>query len=258
MKFQIEENSAVPVIRQIQEQIKLSIAMGMLKRGDILPSIRQIERDTGINRGQIHRAFQCLYSSGLLSHAQGNRTMVSVSAAAPDSVNKKCKAFSDDVIERIRRIGISPIAFARYLGSHARENERRSPFIAYVDSDKDTAIQRAQQLSKLWHASITGLSVEEFKSGPAGRNPIRKILVNHLSFDSIRRVIQARQIDIIPIEIRYTEQTIRDLGKMRASSMLVLLPDHAASSARFIVDQLHKWIRSKDVINFLDGGQGKI
>ena len=33
MEFQIEKNSLVPAIKQIQEQIKLSIAMGVLKRG---------------------------------------------------------------------------------------------------------------------------------------------------------------------------------------------------------------------------------
>jgi len=43
--------------KQIQEQIKLSIAMGVLKRGDLLPPIREVEKQTGINRGQIHRAY---------------------------------------------------------------------------------------------------------------------------------------------------------------------------------------------------------
>ncbi len=55
-----------------------------------------------------------------------------------------------------------------------------------------------------------------------------------------------RKIDIIPIEICYTEQTIKALEKIRASSMLVLLPNHAISSARFIVGQLHKWMKWKD------------
>ena len=36
IEFQIEKNSPVPIIKQIQEQIKLSIAMGVLKRGDVL------------------------------------------------------------------------------------------------------------------------------------------------------------------------------------------------------------------------------
>ena len=76
---------------------------------------------------------------------------------------------------------------------------------------------------------------------------IRKVLVNHLVYDGIRHIPRGRKIDIVPIEIRYTARTIRALEKIRASSILVLLPYHAISSARFIVEQLHKWVKCKDV-----------
>ena len=246
MEFQIEKNSPVPVIKQIQEQIKLSIAMGVLKRGDVLPPIREVEKQTGINRGQIHRAYLALRQSGLLSPAPGKRTAVAVSAAAPDSINQKCQELSKDIIKRIRRIGVSPIAFSRYLSRSAQEDERRSPFIAYVDPDKETALRRAEQVSRLWHASVVGLSVDEFKLALKGGSKLRKVLVNHLIADSIRRIHRGRKIDIIPIEICYTKQTIKALGKIRSSSILVLLPKHAISSARFIVEQLYKWMKYKD------------
>ena len=246
MEFQIEKNSPVPVIKQIQEQIKLSIAMGVLKRGDVLPPIREVEKQTGVNRGQIHRAYLALRHSGLLSAAPGKRTAVAVSAAAPDSINKKCQELSKDIIKRIRRIGVSPIAFSRYLSRSTQEDEHRSPFIAYVDPDKETALRRAEQVSRSWHASVVGLSVDEFKLALIRGSKLRKVLVNHLIADSIRRIPRGRKIDIIPIEICYAEQTIKALEKIKSSSILVLFPNHAISSARFIVEQLHKWMKCKD------------
>jgi len=246
MEFQIEKNSPVPVIKQIQEQIKLSIAMGVLKRGDVLPPIREVEKQTGVNRGQIHRAYLALRHSGLLSAAPGKRTAVAVSAAAPDSVNIKCQELSKDIIKRIRGIGVSPIAFSRYLSRSTQEDEHRSPFIAYVDPDKETALRRAEQVSHSWHASVVGLSVDEFKLALIRDGKLRKVLVNHLIADSIRRIPRGRKIDIIPIEICYTEQTIKALEKIKSSSILVLFPNHAISSARFIVEQLHKRMKCKD------------
>jgi DNA-binding transcriptional regulator YhcF (GntR family) len=246
MEFQIEKNNPVPVIKQIQEQIKLSIAMGMLKRGDVLPTIREVEKQTGINRGQIHRAYLALRHSGLLSPAPGKRTAVAVSAAAPDSINLKCQVLSKDMIRRIRRIGVSPIAFSRYLSRSAQEDERWCPYIAYVDPNKETASRRAEQVSRFWHASVIGLSVDEFKLALKGGSKLLKVLVNHLIADSIRRIHQARKIDIIPIEICYTKQTIRALGRIKSPSILVLLPKHAISSARFIVEQLYEWMKYKD------------
>ena len=246
MEFQIEKNGPVPAIKQIQEQIKLSIAMGVLKKGDILPSIREIEKQTGINRGQIHRAYLALQQSGLLSASPGNRIAVAVSAAAPDSMNKKCQELTKDIIKRIRRIGVSPTAFGRYLNQNLQEDERRSPFIAYVESDEETAQRRAEQISRIWQASVIGLTVDEFKSVLGLGTKLRKVLVTHLLHDTIRNAARGREIDIIPIEIFYTKQTIRALEKTSASSILVVLPDHAVPSAHFIVEQLRQWMKCKD------------
>jgi DNA-binding transcriptional regulator YhcF (GntR family) len=247
MEFLIEKNSPVPAIKQIQEQIKLSIAMGVLKRGDILPPIREVEKQTGINRGQIHRAFLALQQSGLLSPAPGKRIAVAVSAAAPAAVNKKCMELTRAIIKRVRQIGVSPVAFSRYLSRNMQEDERRSPFIAYVDSDKERALRRAEQVSRLWQASVVGLSLDEIKLSLAHGSKLRKVLVNHLYADSIRHLSRGRKIDIIPIEIYYTEQTIKELEKIKAASILLLLPDPAIPSARFIVEQLHKWMKCKDI-----------
>jgi DNA-binding transcriptional regulator YhcF (GntR family) len=246
MKFHIEKHSSVPVVKQIQEQIKLSIAMGMLRTGDILPSIREIEKQTGINRGQIHRAYLALRQSGLISLAPGNRIAIAVAAVAPHFISLKCRQLSGDVIKEIRRIGVPPSVFARYLSRNAQDNERRVPFVAYVDLEKEIALQRAEQVSRMWQVSVSGLTVEELKTVfDRGTGP-RKVLVNHLIRDSIGFVPRGKKIDIIPVEIHYTKQTIRELGKTRANSfMLLVLPLHAVQEADFIVEQLHKWIKSR-------------
>jgi DNA-binding transcriptional regulator YhcF (GntR family) len=246
MELHIEKHSSVPVVKQIQEQIKLSMAMGALRTGDVLPSIREIEKQTGINRGQIHRAYLALRRSGLLSPASGKRTAVAVTAVAPHFINHKCQQLSRNLIKQIRRIGVPPTVFARYLSRNAQESERKAPFIAYVDADKEIALQRAQQVSRMWQVSVSGLTVEELKTAfDRGTEP-RKVLVNHLIRDSIGSVPRGKKIDIIPIEIHYTKQAIRELGKTGANSfMLLVLPIHAVQSADFITVQLHKWIKSK-------------
>jgi len=246
MEFRIEKNSPVPVIKQIQEQIKLSIAMGALKRGDILPSIREVEKQTGVNRGRVHRAYLALHRSGLLAPAPGKRIAVAISAAASDSVNEQRLGLTRNTLRRARGIGVSPIAFARYLSQYAREEERRAPFIAYVDSDKEIACRRAEQVSGMWHASVIGLTIDECKRALAHGGGIRKVLVNHLTFDSVRRARWGSEIDVIPIEIVYTAQTIRVLSKIRASTLLVLLPRPALASARFIVEHLRKWMKGEE------------
>ena len=111
---------------------------------------------------------------------------------------------------------------------------------------KETALRRAEQVSRLWHASVIGLSLDEFKHALSHGSKIQKVLVNHLYADSVRRVFRGRKIDIISIEICYTEQTIKALEKIKAFPILLLLPNHAVPSARFIVEQLQNWTKCKD------------
>ena len=54
MQFYIDKHSSIPVANQIQEQIKLAVMAGDFRNGDTLPSIRDIEKQTGVNRSHIH------------------------------------------------------------------------------------------------------------------------------------------------------------------------------------------------------------
>jgi hypothetical protein len=55
------------------------------------------------------------------------------------------------------------------------------------------------------------------------------------------------RIDIITIEICYTEQKIGALGKIKAdSSILILIPNYAVRSDHIIVEQLYKWMKGKE------------
>jgi len=67
MEFSIERPSFVPVIKQIQEQVKLAVWMGTIRSGDSLPSIREVERKTGVNRAQVYRAYKAWGSLECLS-----------------------------------------------------------------------------------------------------------------------------------------------------------------------------------------------
>jgi DNA-binding transcriptional regulator YhcF (GntR family) len=243
MQFHIEKHSSVPVVRQIQEQIKLSVAMGVLRTGDILPSIREIEKQTGVNRGQIHRAYLALRQSGLLSPAPGKRTVVVTASSVPNPIHLKYQKLTRDVIKQIERIGIAPTVFARYFSRTARNTQQNAPFIAYVDLEKELALQRAKQVSEIWQVSVTGLTVEEFETVLNQDTAPRKVLVNHLIRDKISVAHRRKKIDIISIEIHYTKPTIKKLRKTGANSrMLLVLPVHAVQFADFIVQRLLQWI----------------
>jgi DNA-binding transcriptional regulator YhcF (GntR family) len=250
MEFSIEQNSFVPVIKQIQEQVKLAVWMGTIRSGDSLPSIREAERKTGVNRAQVYRAYKALEESGLLilKRGRGKGAVVSTAAASPDSMNSKCSALTRNIAARVCRLGISPTAYARYLSRQMQEFESRVPFIAYVDPLKPFALSKAAELSQLWQVPVIGLTVLELQSAARKGTQLRKAITNHLIRDFVRSSLPGRKIEVIAVEVRYSDQMIKELGRIKShSSVLRVLPPHLLPYAEFIRTQLQKWIKAPGV-----------
>jgi GntR family transcriptional regulator len=248
MEFYIEKHSFTPVAKQIEEQIKLAVMMGVFRNGDTLPSIRDIEKQTGINRSQIHKAYLNLRRSGLLVLTRGKGSVLTTASDDPRSVNENCRRLSNSIVAKVRDLGISPTAFARYLSRHAQENERIEPFIVYVDMFEESAAKTAAEISKLWQVPVIGTGIRGLKTFTAGKSVRQRFLVNHLMFEHVRSVLSRKKSTVIPVEVRYSAQTIRKLGQIKpnTSVQLVLLP-HPSHRVQFMTAQLRKLIKSAGI-----------
>ena len=76
MFLRIENSSAVPVYRQIIDQIKYQIAAGGLPAGARLPSVRELARQLPVNQNTVLKAYDLLAGEGLISRRQGDGTFV--------------------------------------------------------------------------------------------------------------------------------------------------------------------------------------
>ncbi len=85
MFVRLETSSAVPVYRQIIDQIKYQIAAGMLRSGDRLPSVRELAQRLPVNQNTVLKAYDLLAQEGLLSRRQGDGTFVE---DAPSAIKK--------------------------------------------------------------------------------------------------------------------------------------------------------------------------
>jgi DNA-binding transcriptional regulator YhcF (GntR family) len=244
VEFYLDKHSSVA---QIEEQIKLAVAMGVLRNGDRLPSIRTIENQTGVNRGKIHRAYLSLQQAGLL--LSGRRGVAIAAPVVSDrAMSQKCLKLSKQTIQKARQQGIPPVIFGRYLNRQVQEAEHREPFIAFADDVLEVAERRAEEIARLWQVPVIGMTVQQIKNARNMGWMPQKILANHLRRNYIRSMISSRAVDVIPIEVVYTEKTIRDLAKIKAhSSVLRIFAQPFVKNARFIIAQLRKWIRATGV-----------
>ena len=129
LEFCIEKHTSIPIVYQIEEQIKIAVMMGILQSGDTLPSVRDIEKQTGINRNQIHKAYLVLKRSGLLVLTRGKGSMITTVPVSPRAISENRRRMGKEFISKVHQSGISPTAFARFFSRHAQERERNEPLI---------------------------------------------------------------------------------------------------------------------------------
>jgi GntR family transcriptional regulator len=236
MEFYIDKHSSTPAVNQIQEQIKLAVMMGIFRDGDTLPSIRDIEKQTGIHRNQIHKAYLALRKSGLLVLTRGKGTVVATAVDSPRAIDENCRKLSKSIVSQVRQMGISPTAFARYLSCYAQENEHNAPFIMYVDTHAEFATLTADEISKLWQVPVMGVALRDLKQAIAQHPGRVKILANHIMYDNIRAMLRRNKSDAIPLEIHSSKPAMQIVKKIkRNSSVLVLYMPQPSHRVHFIL-----------------------
>jgi GntR family transcriptional regulator len=65
-----------PMYRQVADEIKVLIAAGRLREGELLPSVRQLAGDLGVNLNTIATAYRELQDEGLLTVRHGSGAVV--------------------------------------------------------------------------------------------------------------------------------------------------------------------------------------
>jgi GntR family transcriptional regulator len=248
MEFFIEKHTDTPVAKQIEEQIKLAVMMGVFHNGDRLPSIRDIEKQTGVNRNQIHKAYLNLRRSGLIVLTRGKGSVIATATDYPRSIHKNCRKLCDTIISRVRRMRLSPTAFARYLSRHAQESERNAPCILYVDIHKAVAAQTASEISKCWQAPVIGADFRELKNFPRDKAGGQRILVNHVMYELVRSLLPGKEFSVIPVEVRYSAKTTHKLAKIKPdSSIQVVLWPQPSHRIRFMINQTRKLVKAAGI-----------
>lgn len=100
MEIRISKESSVPLRQQIAAQIEYQIAIGKLRPGELLPSVRTLARQLGIHHNTVSQAYQDLTLLQLLSRKHGSRLTVQT----PDERVVAQHPDLDDMINQTIRI----------------------------------------------------------------------------------------------------------------------------------------------------------
>jgi GntR family transcriptional regulator len=107
--IQLDPSSPVALYLQISDQVRRWVALGALRPGDRLPTVRELAARTRVNRNTAARAIQQLEVEGIVRTRVGQGTFVAEGAAAAG--RERLERWVDAAIDRLlvdaRTAGIS-------------------------------------------------------------------------------------------------------------------------------------------------------
>lgn len=76
IRFRLDRRSGLPVYRQLVDQVRQALHLGILRPGDQLPTVRDVVEQIAINPNTVHRAYRELEQQGLIEGQAGRGTFV--------------------------------------------------------------------------------------------------------------------------------------------------------------------------------------
>ena len=113
--FRVDPSDTEPLFQQIVSTVKWGVAVGRLKPGERLPSVRELARELVINPNTIARAYQVLEAEGVTLSRRGAGTFVA---------ERRVVVKSDERRRRFKAALEGVLADAVHLGLTAEEVQK--------------------------------------------------------------------------------------------------------------------------------------
>jgi len=125
--IRVERGSAVPLSKQIDEQIRAQCLAGTLRPGDCLPSVRQLAKELAVNVNTVFRVYERLATEKFIEMRQGDGTYVlplAHAARSQQQMSEQRTQYTREFGATIRGgllLGITPTELRRMLTAAVSE-----------------------------------------------------------------------------------------------------------------------------------------
>jgi GntR family transcriptional regulator len=104
MFLSIDPHNGLAIYDQIVRQVKFAVACGALRKGELVPSVRELARELAVNPNTVARAYRELQGEGVLSPVRGTGMEVA------DGADRRCRGQRLELIRaRLRQVLVEAI-----------------------------------------------------------------------------------------------------------------------------------------------------
>lgn len=221
--FNVNPAVRIPAHVQLEEQVKVALALGKLRPGDLLPSIRHVEEELGVGRMLVRKAYQQLQHAGLVRIIHGRGAVITGHARANGHVTEKAEALIQRLVGELRREGLDPVTFARILHQRLLAEDARAPRIVCVDSSDVLAHELGQQIQRALGVHVRPMGLQTLRRARHAVTRETQVLVDYYYLADVRKILGGRAGGIYPVSWDYDVGFLERLRSLPLGSSVLLL-----------------------------------
>jgi GntR family transcriptional regulator len=137
MFLRIEKGSAVPISRQLADQIATLCASGGVQPGERMPSVRELARELAVNQNTVLRVYERLCGEGLLEMRHGQGTFVTSRMSKSRMATHRARLVDElrQIARQATGLGLSTDELHELL-AEAADGIVRSDAVATIEDSK--------------------------------------------------------------------------------------------------------------------------
>jgi GntR family transcriptional regulator len=125
--FAIDHSDPLPIYAQLDRAIRLAVATGKLRRGDQLPTVRQLAVDLRINANTVAKVYAELERSGVVQTHRGVGTFINHvgnEAVSLSDRQRQLMALADEFLTKSGVLGFTQQEALEVINTRSRQRKR--------------------------------------------------------------------------------------------------------------------------------------
>ena len=225
----------------VYDHCLMMISCGKWPAGMRLPSIRNAEREWGVNRIAIQQAYKRLASQGIaVSKPRSGYYVTSQERIHRISdhrveLENLYRTFSDTIL---KTTALAPLPVFRYLAKLAQIRDKEAPMCAFVECTLTQARAHAREVADRFGLSVMPITVEEI-AGKENRIPrhVSVLLTTYFHSAQLMTLSKSGRLEVVAMPVEVSPKLV-ELVK-HSSNVLILLGTEQ-QTARTVADDAGK------------------
>src|ERR1700761_697197 len=125
--FRLDRKSGVPAYRQVVDQVRQALSLGVIRPGDQLPTVRDVVKQIAINPNTVHRAYRDLEAQGLTEGRPGSGTFIRRSLSRVPDEQPQLQRQLERWMRAARAAGLGDEAIAALVAEATESSKKEDP-----------------------------------------------------------------------------------------------------------------------------------